>query len=190
MMLQGARHDHISSLNEASRDLGLDIEIIEIRKLNELKSSNPDAIVLPGGESTTMRKVGQDKSSNLIPGIFDWVRQNPSKTVLGTCAGAILLADPQDGKLPLVEAQIDRNAYGPQNESFQGIVNSSLLDREFPGIFIRAPRIISSENEVCARMGEEIVGVKNGRVIALTFHPELSKDKGFHKWLLKSASGE
>ena len=95
VMLQGARHDHISSLNEASRDLGLEIEIIEIRKLNELTSSDPDAIIIPGGESTTMRKTGQDKSSMLIPGMFDWIRDNPSKPVLGTCAGAILLADPQ-----------------------------------------------------------------------------------------------
>ena len=154
VMLQGARHDHISSLNEASRDLGLEIEIIEIRKLNELTSSDPDAIIIPGGESTTMRKTGQDKSSMLIPGMFDWIRDNPSKPVLGTCAGAILLADPQDGNPPLVEAQIDRNAYGPQYESFQATVRSSLLGREFPGIFIRAPKFISSENEVCATMGE------------------------------------
>lgn len=190
VMLQGARHAHISSLNEASEDLGLEIEIFEIRKLSHLISSDPDVIVLPGGESTTMRKTGQDKSSNLIPGIFEWIRENPSKAVMGTCAGAILLADPQDGKPPLIGAEVDRNAYGPQNESFQGIVHSTLLDREFPGIFIRAPKFLSSTDEVCATIGDEIVGVRNGRVIALTFHPELSLDKGFHKWLLESASSE
>ena len=96
VMLQGARHAHISALNEASEDCGIPIEIIEIRKLEQLHKSDPDALIIPGGESTTMRKTGKDDASSLIPGMFEWIRSNRSKPILGTCAGAILLADPQD----------------------------------------------------------------------------------------------
>ena len=187
VMLQGARHAHISALNEASEDCGIPIEIIEIRKLEQLHSSDPDALIIPGGESTTMRKTGKDDASSLMPGMFEWIRSNRSKPILGTCAGAILLADPQDGASPLINAVLNRNAYGSQYESFQGSVHSPLLDREFPGIFIRAPRFVSADDDICATHGDEVVGVKNGMIIGLTFHPELSPDRGFHKWIIENA---
>ena len=126
VMLQGARHAHISALNEASEDCGIPIEIIEIRKLEQLHNSDPDALIIPGGESTTMRKTGKDDASSLMPGMFDWIRANRSKPILGTCAGAILLADPQDGFSPLIKAVLNRNAYGSQYESFQAAVHSTL----------------------------------------------------------------
>ena len=105
---------------------------------------------------------------------------------MGTCAGAILLSDPQDEGGKLVDASIERNGYGSQSESFQSIVDAEIISREFPGIFIRAPKFLSlgSDSVPIALHGEEIVGVRTNNRIALTFHPELSDDNGFHKWLL------
>ncbi len=189
VMLQGARQVHMAALNAAADSLGINIEIHELRKAVDLSQSKPDALVFPGGESTTMRLTGNDTASGLLPEIFDWIRSDPSRPVLGTCAGAILLCNPQDGGQPLIDAKIDRNAFGRQADSFQSTLDSSLLDRDFPGVFIRAPRFtnVGEASEVVAMLGEEVVGVRCGNKLALTFHPELSDDHGFHQWLIATA---
>ena len=99
--------------------------------------------------------------------------------------------DPQDGGQPLIPATIDRNAYGRQVDSFQSIIDAPLLSRSFPGVFIRAPRFesLSVGAKVAANNGDEPVGVISGRRLALTFHPELTEDFGFHIWLLNTAMG-
>jgi 5'-phosphate synthase pdxT subunit len=90
----------------------------------------------------------------------------------------------------MVDATIDRNAFGAQADSFQTTLEATSLQREFPGVFIRAPRFTQTgpEGEVAAMLGEEVVGVKTGNRLALTFHPELSSDVGFHRWLIETAS--
>ena len=120
-----------------------------------------------------------------MPGMFEWIRAN-HPSLFSEHVQAILLADPQDGSSPLIKAVLNRNAYGSQYESFQAST-STLLDREFPGVFIRAPRFVSADGDICATHGDEVVGVKNGMVIGLTFHPELSPDRGFHKWIIENA---
>ena len=189
VMLQGARHAHISALEKASVETGIGIEIYELRKASDLFSADPHALVMPGGESTTMRLTGNDPKSSLLPAVFDWIRSNDERPVLGTCAGAILLAYPEDGGDPLVDATIQRNAFGSQAESFQSRLEAVALDREFPGVFIRAPRFVETgiDSEVTATLGEEVVGVRSQNRMALTFHPELSSDSGFHVWLLETA---
>jgi 5'-phosphate synthase pdxT subunit len=190
VMLQGARHVHLVALERASAESGIDIEVHELRKASDLEAAGPHAIVLPGGESTTMRLTGNDPASALLPAIFKWIRDDSSRPVLGTCAGAILLSDPQDGGAPMVDAAIDRNAFGTQADSFQTSLEATTLQREFPGVFIRAPRFTHAgpDGEVAALLGEEVVGVKTGNRLALTFHPELSPDAGFHRWLIETAS--
>ena len=188
-MLQGARHVHISSLNQASKECKIPINIVELRTSLELLNQDIDALVIPEGESTTMRLTGNSPSSLLLPNLLDWLRNNSNIPVLGTCAGAILLGDPKDGKETLINASIDRNAYGRQINSFQAEVVTKLFDRTFPGIFIRAPRFhsdVSPEN-IIATCGDEIVGVRKDNKIALTFHPELSGDVAFHRWLIEQA---
>ncbi len=189
VMLQGARHVHIEALNKAAEALDLNIEIQELRKASDLHSTSPHALVIPGGESTTMRLTGNDPTSQLLPAVFKWIRHNLDKPVLGTCAGAILLCDPQDGGEPLISADIDRNAYGRQVDSFQGNLESELLGRNFPGVFIRAPRFVklSDSIKVAVMHENEAVGVLEHNRLALTFHPELSGDTGFHEWLLQRA---
>ena len=181
----------MAALQRAAAECGIGIEVHELRKASDLASADPHAVVLPGGESTTMRLTGNHESSGLLPALFEWMRNDPSRPVLGTCAGAILLVDPQDGDDPLVDADIDRNAYGRQADSFQSTLEATILGRDFPGVFIRAPRFEShSESATVAAMhGEEVVGVRTGNRLALTFHPELSSDTGFHRGLLETAAG-
>ena len=190
VMLQGARHVHMSALQRAADECSIEISLHELRMASDLVEADPHALVLPGGESTTMRLTGNHETSGLIPAVYDWIRNDPSRPVLGTCAGAILLSDPQDGGAPLIPASIDRNAYGSQSDSFQDEVYSEMLGREFPGVFIRAPRFDSIDDsaQVGATHEGEVVGIRHGNRLALTFHPELSTDTGFHRWLIEATA--
>ena len=76
VMLQGARHAHLHALKEAAKDLQIEVEIFELRNKNDLLQCNPQAIVLPGGESTTMRLVGNSLNSQLLPALFQLMREN------------------------------------------------------------------------------------------------------------------
>ncbi len=182
-MLQGARHAHIEAIQRAAHELSMEIEIIELRTIEDLQHQDIDALMLPGGESTVMRLRGNDETSRLLPALFTWMRENESRPVLATCAGAILLADPQDGGEPLIEAEINRNAYGGQADSFE-----SPLDCGFPGIFIRAPRFGEVGDEIECTLSGEVVGVRRGNRIALTFHPELGEDSRYHRMLLEACA--
>ncbi len=182
-MLQGARHAHIGAIQRAADELMMDIEVIELRTAEDLQKQSIDALMLPGGESTVMRLRGNDATSRLLPELFSWMRENESRPVLATCAGAILLADPQDGGEPLVDAEIDRNAYGGQADSFE-----SALDCGFPGIFIRAPRFGDVRDPIECTLNGEVVGIRKGNRIALTFDPELSEDSRYHRILLEACA--
>jgi len=182
-MLQGARHAHIAAIQRAAKELSMEIEVVELRTAEDLELQTIDALLLPGGESTVMRLRGNDEASRLLPALFAWMRENDSRPVLATCAGAILLADPQDGGSPLVDADIDRNAYGGQVDSFE-----SELDCGFPGVFIRAPRFGEVRDDVECTLSGEIVGVRHGNRVALTFHPELSDDSRYHRMLLEACA--
>jgi len=190
-MLQGARHVHMTALRDAAEQLEIDIEIHELRKASDIEQAQLSAMVIPGGESTTMRLTGNAEISKLLPALFDWIRADEARPVLATCAGAILMAEPDDGGEPLIDATVDRNAFGSQADSFEAELDSPLLGHGFPGVFIRAPRFTSVGNnaEVAATLGGETVGVRQGGRLALTFHPELSGDIRFHVWLLEQANG-
>ena len=182
-MLQGARHAHMAAIQKAAAELSMDIEIVELRTMEDLEKHPIDALMLPGGESTVMRLRGNDVASQLLPSLYEWMRENETRPVLATCAGAILLADPQDGGEPLVDAEIDRNAFGRQADSFE-----SDLDCGFPGVFIRAPRFGEVRDTVECTLSGEVVGVRRGNRIALTFHPELSEDSRYHRMLLEACA--
>ena len=102
-----------------------------------------------------------------------------------------MLADPQDGGEVVIAAGMDRNGYGRQAYSFHSTLEATILGRDFPGVFMRAPRFAwhSESASVAAMHGQEVVGVRTGNRLALTFHPELSSDPGFHRWLIETAAG-
>lgn len=184
-MLQGAREEHASAIDSAAKEMALDVDIVELRKSHDI--ANLDALVLPGGESTTMRLASKYKG--LLEGIFQWIESNPQSPVMGTCAGAILLCQPGEGREPFLKAEISRNSFGRQVDSFQAGLNVELdgESSEYPGVFIRAPRFESNDEQAVAYLNDEVVGLTKGNKMALTFHPELTEDLRFHRWLLKRA---
>jgi len=125
---------------------GVELELHELRTDADLFSCQPEAIVLPGGESTTMRLTGGAEGSGLLPALFAWMRADPSLPVLGTCAGVILLADPQDGGEPLIHSSIDRNAYGRQQDSFQAELTISGI-----GDFVLFGALAQRSDQRCRR---------------------------------------
>lgn len=170
LALQGAVSEH----KIAMRELG--VEVIDVRETTDL--NNLDGLIMPGGESTTLRKLL--KNANMWNAI-----KKSNLPIMGTCAGAILLGKCDDETFGKMNVEIDRNYYGRQKDSFQSKITVK-DDEEFNGIFIRAPAITSiGENVVSiAQDGENIVGCTESKHMALTFHPELTNDFRFHKlWL-------
>ena len=170
LALQGAVSEH----KIAMRELG--VEVIDVRETTDL--NDLDGLIMPGGESTTLRKLL--KNANM----WDAIKKS-TLPIMGTCAGAILLGKCDDETFRKMNVEIDRNYYGRQKDSFQSKITVK-DDKEFNGIFIRAPAITSiGENVVSiAQDGENIVGCTESKHMALTFHPELTNDFRFHKlWL-------
>ena len=170
LALQGAVSEH----KIAMRELG--VEVIDVRETTDL--NDLDGLIMPGGESTTLRKLL--KNANM----WDAIKKS-YLPIMGTCAGAILLGKCDDETFRKMNVEIDRNYYGRQKDSFQSKITVK-DDKEFNGIFIRAPAITSiGENVVSiAQDGENIVGCTESKHMALTFHPELTNDFRFHKlWL-------
>jgi 5'-phosphate synthase pdxT subunit len=145
---------------------------VEVRTAGDIDSL--DAFVIPGGESTTMLKLLEGS------GIEDAVRRMIARggTVFGTCAGAILLArrviGSEQPSWGMIDIDVERNAYGRQVDSFE-----ETIEPGYQGVFIRAPRIrrAGPEVEVLATLRREPVLVRQGRVFAATFHPELTDDR-------------
>lgn len=170
---------------------GLGVAVSKVRRVEELDRC--DALVLPGGESTTLHKLME--RSGLDRGIVDFAATRP---VLGTCAGCILLArELLNGHgvepLGLIDATVERNGYGRQIDSFEAAVASD--DPTVDGTevsFIRAPRIVATGPgvEVWGRRDDEIVAVRAGRVAALTFHPEVTGVDAWHRAWLEGVSSQ
>ncbi|HDN59483.1 MAG TPA: pyridoxal 5'-phosphate synthase glutaminase subunit PdxT [Candidatus Marinimicrobia bacterium] len=173
---QGAFEKH----REVVENLGYKVRIV--RYLSELDAV--DALIIPGGESTTMTKIaGEMGYLSFLKG-FD-------RPVFGTCAGAILLGRVLDddrvesfGRVPVT---LKRNAYGRQIDSFVDEVELSFDKKPFKGIFIRAPKIVKIGNgvEVLGRHNSDPVFVRYGKYMMTTFHPELTQDYRVHKYFIE-----
>jgi len=174
LALQGSFYDHVQSLKLINQDYVL------IKDTSDL--SNVNSLILPGGESTSMIKI--QENNDLFSGIKKLIESGIP--TLGTCAGLILLAkDVIDGEtsLGVLNTVVERNAYGRQNQSFEGLVN--LLGNKEMYCFIRAPKILSFEDSVTpiATIDNEVVGVIENNIVGLSFHPELTNDKVYLDWL-------
>jgi 5'-phosphate synthase pdxT subunit len=146
-----------------------------------------DALIIPGGESTTIGKMAT--RFGLIQPLRDSIEAG--LPTYGTCAGLILLAGAvTEGDQPLIGALdvvVRRNAFGRQNESFEADLDVEGLDEPFHAVFIRAPWVekVGSEVEVLADVDDHPVMVRQGKVLATSFHPELTGDARIHRMLLE-----
>ena len=178
LALQGAFAAHSDCL------ASIGVQSVEVRTLEQLNSV--DALLMPGGESSTMSQLLESS------GLFDPIsaRIADGMPVFGTCAGMILLASEIiDGRsdqrsFSAIDISVRRNAFGRQVDSFEGTINSSVGD--FHGVFIRAPRIerVGDEVEVLGSIHNEPVLVRQGNVLAASFHPELSNDARLHEYFI------
>jgi 5'-phosphate synthase pdxT subunit len=184
LALQGDVREHFELMR------GLDVASVAVKTAEDLETV--DALVLPGGESTTIGFM-LDEHAMIEP---LRKRIEDGMPVLGTCAGAILLArsvlgstsDKEWPTIGVLDAVVHRNAYGRQVDSFEADVDVSGVG-PMHAVFIRAPVITSvGENvEVLATHRETPVVVRQGNVLAATFHPELAQETGLHRLLVDAA---
>jgi 5'-phosphate synthase pdxT subunit len=155
-------------------------EPVEVRKPEEL--AGLDGLILPGGESTTMLKFLT--KHHFFEALKEYCSHHP---VFGTCAGAILLArevrNPAQRSLGLLDVAVERNAFGRQIDSAILVEETSLAGGPLEMVFIRAPRIVATGPgvQVLALRKDSPVLVRQGHVLAATFHPELSADRRVHR---------
>ncbi len=179
LAVQGDVREHVRALERAFGD---EVTVHEIRSPGGVAAS--DLVVLPGGESTTISRLVDEYD------LADPLRAHADAgdPILATCAGLILLASGvPDGRvdtLGLLDVEVARNAYGRQRESFEAALDIDGMDRPFPGVFIRAPRIERvGDAEVIATHDGEPVAVRQGAIVGASFHPELTDDPRLHRLL-------
>jgi 5'-phosphate synthase pdxT subunit len=185
LALQGAFREHIVSLE------ALGVSALAVRLPEQLDGC--DGLIIPGGESTAIGKLMETY------GFYDVVsrRHAEGMAVWGTCAGAILIARtildalPGQRSLELMNMEIRRNAYGRQVDSFEAPLRVAGLDEPYTGVFIRAPWIesVGEGVEVLARHEDRIVAARQGRLMATSFHPELTGDPRIHRLFVESIVG-
>ncbi|MFB3169719.1 pyridoxal 5'-phosphate synthase glutaminase subunit PdxT [Neobacillus sp. 179-C4.2 HS] len=167
LALQGAVREHISSLEECGA------EGVAIKKVEQLREV--DGLILPGGESTAMRRL-IDKY-----GFMDALKEFAveGKPMFGTCAGLILLAKNLVGDKPhigVMDITVERNSFGRQVDSFEADLAIKDVADYFPAVFIRAPHIVEAgaEVEILSKHNDRIVAAREGQFLGCSFHPELT----------------
>ncbi len=183
LALQGAFHEHKNMLRE------LDATPVEVRLPAHL--DDLDALIIPGGESTTIGKLAT--SYGLIEPLRAFARTKPT---WGTCAGLIFLAHDigidRQPILGLLDVKVNRNAFGRQIDSFEADLQiDGIGDAPFHTVFIRAPVVtqVGDGVQVLAALPTgEIVAVRQGHLLGTAFHPELTNDTRLHRYFLEMAS--
>jgi len=186
---QGAVSEHIHIMRKTLEEEKIHGEVFTVKQTRDLKNIN--ALILPGGESTTISKFLH--RSGLYKEISSLVKKE-GIPLMGTCAGCVLLAkeisaDPAEEvkTLKFMDMKVKRNAFGRQRESFEKDIHITDFTKPFHAVFIRAP-VIEKTWDGCkpmARLDNKIVMAQQGNILALSFHPELTNDLRIHKYFLK-----
>jgi len=184
LAVQGAFAEHINIL----RQIGVDA--VEVRLPSDLEGLS--GLILPGGESTTMRKLIDEWG--LRQPILDLA--NKGAPLFGTCAGMILLSkeitDGDEPVFPLLDISVKRNAFGRQLDSFESDLEVPVLgDRKVHAVFIRAPIVerVGPDVDVIAQLEDgRVVAVRKGQIVATAFHPELAGETRFHRLVATMAA--
>jgi len=178
LALQGAFREHEKSLKSCG------VETCQVRLAENLKDI--DALVIPGGESTTMIRLLVEY--NLLDEVKKYAGQG--MPIFGTCAGMVLLSKKIENShqltLGLMDTVVKRNAFGRQVDSFEADLDIKIFEKPYRAVFIRAPYIssVGQDVEVIAEYQEKIVMVRQNNLLAVAFHPELTSDKRVHEYFL------
>jgi len=168
--LQGAVREHIKSVEASGA------EAVVVKRIEQLEEI--DGLILPGGESTTMRRL-IDKYAFMEP-LRTFAKSG--KPMFGTCAGMILLAKTligyEEAHIGAMDITVERNAFGRQKDSFEAALSMKGVGEDFVGVFIRAPYVVNvaDDVEVLSTHGDRMVAVRQGPFLAASFHPELTDD--------------
>ena len=185
LALQGDVREHIDSL------LTCEVEAVPVRRASEIERI--DALVLPGGESTTIAQLAE------VFGIFDLIKNkiNTGMPVYGSCAGMILLADQildaKQGQKSFggLDITVRRNAFGRQVDSFESdIAFDDGSDQLIRAVFIRAPWVekVSDTVQVLASIDSHPVAVRSKTALATSFHPEITGDNRIHRYFIEQVA--
>ncbi|QIE39760.1 pyridoxal 5'-phosphate synthase glutaminase subunit PdxT [Bacillus tropicus] len=168
--LQGAVREHVKSVEASGA------EAVIVKRIEQLEEI--DGLILPGGESTTMRRL-IDKYAFMEP-LRTFAKSG--KPMFGTCAGMILLAKTligyDEAHIGTMDITVERNAFGRQKDSFEAALSIKGVGEDFVGVFIRAPYVVNvaDDVEVLSTHGDRMVAVRQGPFLAASFHPELTDD--------------
>ncbi|MGB9759938.1 MAG: pyridoxal 5'-phosphate synthase glutaminase subunit PdxT [Thermoproteota archaeon] len=189
--LQGDVEEHIGATKLAFENLGVEGEVVWVK--DEEGVYSVDGLIIPGGESTVIGLLSTFGKA------LDAVKERALKEefpVLGTCAGLIIMAkrayDRVVGQtnqelLGIMDITVERNSFGRQKESFEvDLQIPAIGEKSFRAVFIRAPSVkeFGSNVEVMAKLEDYVVGVKEGNLIGLAFHPELTEDTRVHEYFI------
>jgi pyridoxal 5'-phosphate synthase pdxT subunit len=170
LALQGAVREHIKSLEACG------VEAVAVKHKQELEDL--DGLILPGGESTAMRRL-IDKY-DFMDALKEFARAE--KPMFGTCAGLILLAKElvgyDESHIGVMDIKVERNSFGRQVDSFEADLTIKDVADSFPAVFIRAPHIVEAgENvEILSKHNDRIVAAREGQFLGCSFHPELTEN--------------
>ncbi len=177
LAIQGDVSEHYEAAKRASKEYGIDEEVRLVRRPKDMEGIT--RLIIPGGESTTISRI------MVKNGLYDLIVDKASKNelaVMGTCAGSILMAknildDDRVKSLGLIDMDIRRNAFGRQKDSFEAYVEIEGIGK-YHAVFIRAPLIERCHGDcrVLGKIEDRIIMVRQGRFMALVFHPELTDD--------------
>ena len=187
--IQGNVEEHVNAMIKALREAKREAEVVKIKHKGIVPTC--DALILPGGESTTLGRLMERE------GISAEIKSaaHAGIPLMGTCAGLVLLAKHGDKQvektgqplLSLMDIRVNRNAFGRQRESFEAHVDFKGFAKPFNAVFIRAPCIteVSRDVEILSTYNGSIVAAGQENMLALAFHPELTDDVRIHHYFLK-----
>lgn len=176
--LQGAVREHLKSLQKCG------VSAIAVKNSDELALTQ--GLIIPGGESTTIRKLLDN--AGLVAPLIRYCQEK--KPVFGTCAGLILLAKKlvsgETHNLGLMNITVARNSFGRQVDSFETDLEIAGIAEAFPAVFIRAPHIaeVGENVEVLCRCQDRVVMVREGHLLGCSFHPELTEDDRISRYFV------
>ena len=187
LALQGDVTENFMATMAALHDAGMDATVSQVKTPDQI--SKLDGLIIPGGESTMMGQLSMvNGAMNALKELIDG-----GTPVFGICAGMILLSKNSTDRvmgsteqplLDILDVEIERNSFGRQKDSFQAEISLDPIGiSSFQGVFIRAPAILTSGSnvEVLSKFNEKIIAVKQGNILATSFHPELTQDISLHK---------
>ena len=187
LALQGDVTENFMATMAALHDAGIDATVSQVKTPDQI--SKLDGLIIPGGESTMMGQLSMvNGAMNALKELIDG-----GTPVFGICAGMILLSKNSKDRvmgsteqplLDMLDVDIERNSFGRQKDSFQSEISLDPIGiSSFQGVFIRAPAILTSGSDVTvlSKFNEKIIAVKQGNILATSFHPELTQDISLHK---------